>query len=121
MAIDVEKYRKRLLADKARLEADRVNVRGNGSDQDQVGDLTDYDPNHPGDRGSETFQRSKDMALVANIDAQLNLIQGALARMDAGTYGTCERCGKTIPAARLDAVPFASLCVEDQERIENTQ
>src|SRR5207244_5301830 len=122
MAIDLEKYRKRLLNERARLEADRANIRGpGGSDQDQVADLSDYDPNHPGDRGSETFQRTKDMALRANLDAQLNMIQGALARIDAGTYGTCERCGKPIPVARLDAVPYATLCIEDQEHIENAQ
>ena len=39
-------------------------------------------------------------------------LQRAIARIDAGTYGTCEGCGEPIPEARLEAVPYATRCVE---------
>jgi RNA polymerase-binding transcription factor DksA len=45
----------------------------------------------------------------------------ALARMEAGTYGTCVDCGKEIPEARLQFRPEASRCVEDQERFEESE
>jgi RNA polymerase-binding transcription factor DksA len=45
----------------------------------------------------------------------------ALARMEAGTYGTCVDCGKEIPEARLQFRPEASRCVEDQERFEENE
>jgi RNA polymerase-binding transcription factor DksA len=45
----------------------------------------------------------------------------ALARMEAGTYGTCVDCGKQIPEARLQFRPEASRCVEDQERFEENE
>lgn len=43
--------------------------------------------------------------------AELGRVRHALARLDAGTYSTCERCGEEIPSARLEAVPDTSLCV----------
>ena len=121
MALNVEKYRKRVLEEQARLEADRQRIRDDEGIGDQVGELANLDNNHPADQGTETFEKSKDMALLAILDAQLAQIRDALARMDAGTYGTCERCGKPIPEARLNAVPFATLCVEDQEYVERAQ
>ena len=49
--------------------------------------------------------------MVAEIDE-------ALARIDAGTYGTCSVCGAAIPEERLDAVPYATLCLDDKRRQE---
>jgi RNA polymerase-binding transcription factor DksA len=121
MALNVEKYRKRILEEKARIEADRQRIRDDEGIGDQVGELANLDNNHPADQGTETFEKSKDMALLSILDAQLVQIREALARIDAGTYGTCERCGKPIPEARLNALPFATLCVEDQEFVERSQ
>jgi DnaK suppressor protein len=43
-------------------------------------------------------------------------VQDALKRIEDGTYGKCITCGKQIPVARLEAVPWAAYCVEDQEK-----
>jgi DnaK suppressor protein len=51
---------------------------------------------------------------------EINAIQAALARVDAGTYGTCEACGEAIAPARLDARPAARRCIRCQERAERT-
>ena len=121
MALNVEKFRKRVLDEKARLEVDRQNIRDNQGIGGEVGELGNLDNNHPADQGTETYEKEKDMALLAILDGQLAQIRDALARMDAGTYGKCERCGKDIPEARLNAVPYTTLCVEDQEYVERAQ
>ncbi len=73
---------------------------------------------HMADLGTATFERDMDMALEENERAGLLEVTQALERMDAGTYGTCARCGAEIPVARLEAYPTASLCIackEDEE------
>ncbi|HJR45315.1 MAG TPA: TraR/DksA C4-type zinc finger protein [Actinomycetota bacterium] len=73
---------------------------------------------HPADVGSEVFERQKDIAIVQGFETELADIETALGRIEDGTYGTCETCGKTIPKERLEAKPAARFCVEDQARAE---
>src|SRR5919201_1579267 len=61
--------------------------------------------------GTATFERERDLSLENNIRDLLEKIDKALARMDEGTYGLCERCGKPIEKARIKALPYASLCI----------
>jgi len=56
-------------------------------------------------------ERERDLLLSAQARAAVDEIDHALAKMDAGTYGICERCGNPIPKARLKALPYAALCV----------
>jgi len=56
-------------------------------------------------------ERERDLLLSAQARAAVEEIDRALAKMDAGTYGVCERCGNPIPKARLKALPYAALCV----------
>ena len=56
-------------------------------------------------------ERERDLLLSAQARAAVDEIDKALAKMDAGTYGVCERCGHPIPKARLKALPYAALCV----------
>jgi RNA polymerase-binding transcription factor DksA len=65
------------------------------------------------------LDREVDESLDENAEVIVYEIDAALERMDAGTYGTCTRCGKPIPEERLAAVPYAVLCVtckRDEER-----
>ncbi|HVL06175.1 MAG TPA: TraR/DksA C4-type zinc finger protein [Acidimicrobiales bacterium] len=64
-----------------------------------------------GEGDTLNVERERDLALSAQARAAVDEIDRALAKMDAGTYGICERCGKDIPKARLKALPYASLCV----------
>ena len=64
-----------------------------------------------GEGDTLNVERERDLALSAQARAAVDEIDRALAKMDAGTYGVCERCGKDIPKARLKALPYASLCV----------
>ena len=56
-------------------------------------------------------ERERDLALSAQAMAAVEDIDRALAKIDAGTYGVCERCGQPIPKERLRALPYAALCV----------
>jgi DnaK suppressor protein len=63
---------------------------------------------------SQVFAQQRDLALHDRADAQLRLVDEALARIDAGTYGTCVRCGREISPERLEALPWAAHCIDCQ-------
>ncbi len=64
-----------------------------------------------GEGGTANVDREMDLVLSAQARAAVEEIDLALAKIDAGTYGLCERCGSEIPRARLEALPHAALCV----------
>ncbi|MDZ4169073.1 MAG: TraR/DksA C4-type zinc finger protein [Coriobacteriia bacterium] len=74
---------------------------------------------HMADQGSATFERELDLTLEENLRDQLVAVRNAVNRIDADTYGVCERCGVDIPEERLEAVPTASLCVKCKEAEES--
>ncbi len=63
------------------------------------------------DSGQVTAERGEADALASTLEDNLAAVDGALAKMDAGNYGSCESCDDTIVAERLDAVPSARLCI----------
>jgi RNA polymerase-binding transcription factor len=69
---------------------------------------------HPADAGSDTEAVSRELGQLEDIEAELREVEEALARLDAGTYGICEVCGKPIPDERLEAVPTARYHVEHE-------
>jgi DnaK suppressor protein len=73
---------------------------------------------HIADAGTEMFERSRDLSIVQDIEAQLADVDHAAARVSNGTYGTCEACGKPIGGDRLAARPAARFCIEDQQGAE---
>lgn len=72
----------------------------------------------PEEQSVADFVQDVDFALMEMKSATLAKIDDALRRLDEGRYGSCEDCGREIAAARLKAVPFASLCRECQEQQE---
>ena len=70
------------------------------------------------DAGTKAFEREQELALTQNAGELLLQTERALDRIDAGTYGVCESCGKPIGKARLLAFPRAILCVECKQRQE---
>jgi len=68
------------------------------------------------DAGSYTFERERDLSLSNNARDLIDKIGRALARIDRGTFGRCEACGNPIEPDRLDALPYATLCLEDARR-----
>jgi DnaK suppressor protein len=70
------------------------------------------------DLGAKTFEREHELALTHNARELLRQNEQALARLAAGTYGTCDSCGEPIGKARLQAFPRATLCVTCKQREE---
>lgn len=64
------------------------------------------------DAASATAERTERLGLVESLMTQLHDVDRALGRLAEGAYGTCHQCGKPIPAARLEARPESTLCVE---------
>jgi DnaK suppressor protein len=98
-----------LRADIERAETDIASRLG-----DAVGDAGD----DQADVGAKTFEREHELALTHNARELLAQNERAIARIDAGTYGTCESCGEAIGKARLQAFPRATLCVTCKQREE---
>ena len=67
------------------------------------------------DAGTTTFEREKDLSIEQNVRDLLSKIERALKRMDDGTYGICQRCGKPIEKARIKALPYVDLCIKDAQ------
>ncbi len=61
---------------------------------------------------THVFEQQRDLALRDHERAQLTLVEEALARLDAGTYGTCTSCGRRIATERLAAIPWVPTCIE---------
>ena len=72
---------------------------------------TNADDEHDPEGHTIAFERSQIGALVQQVRRHLAEVDAALARLDAGTYGLCERCGQQIGEARLDALPAARTCI----------
>jgi DnaK suppressor protein len=64
-----------------------------------------------GEGGTSNVDRELDLVLSAQARGAVVEIDRALAKIDTGNYGVCEQCGQPIPPARLQALPYASLCV----------
>ena len=67
------------------------------------------------DAGTATFEREKDLSIENNVRDLLHKIDRALKRMDDGTYGVCDICGKPIEKARIKALPYVDLCIKDAQ------
>lgn len=95
--------------------AEQSRVPGGGSTEE----LSNV-PLHLADRGTEEYLQDINLMLAANAGQLAEEVRDALARMDSGTYGQCENCGKAIADARLDALPYARYCVTCAQEIEST-
>jgi RNA polymerase-binding transcription factor DksA len=119
--MDTDLARQRLADERARLDGVKSTFDDEGlteqSESDSVGELSSYDQ-HQADMGTETFEREKDLSILEQVEAELADVEHALRRLDDGTYGTCEVCGKAIPDERLEAMPAARLCLEHQAEAE---
>ena len=81
------------------------------SAREEVGELSTYD-NHPGDMGTELYEREKDLALHIHAGDEADKVEHALAAMMNGSYGYCEVCKKEIPYERMEALPYTTFCID---------
>ena len=74
--------------------------------------------NHMADDATEVFDQASGLALHLNEQALLAQVDDALERMEKGDYGLCDRCGEEIDYARLEAIPYVTLCIRCQQHLE---
>ncbi|CAG0930744.1 General stress protein 16O [Thermoflexales bacterium] len=74
---------------------------------------------HPADEGTTAFDQARDLAVKVSAEHTLKLVDDALARLDNGTFGLCLDCGQEIDAARLEAIPYAPVCLSCQAKREH--
>jgi RNA polymerase-binding protein DksA len=108
----LEIERKRLVAELGELEADAqpADARREGS---PFGKREE--------EATESFEFEKRLALERQVRANLAEIEHALEKIKNGTYGLCDVCGQPIPPDRLDAVPFANVCLTCKAKYAKTR
>lgn len=111
---ELKVYKDRLLALRARLRGD-VNQLADAalkkSRSEATGDLSTM-PIHMADIGTDNFEQEFTLSLMENDGDALEQIEAALERIEESTFGLCEECGAKIPKARLNAIPYAALCIK---------
>ena len=114
--IDREKVEARL-RERAEEIAQRRAERSAQGDGARGSELADYDQ-HPADQGTETHDQELDETTDMILAEEQRQVEIAQQRLAEGRYGTCVDCGKDIPEARLEAIPEAVRCIDDQSRYE---
>jgi RNA polymerase-binding transcription factor len=114
MSIDTDRFRELLLAERERVRAALDNLHGDheGSLEDETDELGTANDNHLGDLATATLNREIDYSLEESSEQHLADIDAALKRIDDGTYGTCVVGGEQIDEERLEAMPWAALCID---------
>ena len=118
MSIDLDRFRRELESEQARLRHALAAVNHEGSLIEESGDLAIGSGDHLADSATDTFMRELDEGLGENAEHILGEIEEALRRIDVGTYGVCLVCGRSIGEDRLEAVPYATLCIDDKRALE---
>ena len=117
---ELRTYRDLLVGLRARLKGDLSQLTdealGNGQGENS-GNLSNV-PLHLADAATDAFDQEFDLSMIENEQETLNQIDEALGRVDAGTYGQCEGCGKPIAKPRLQALPYTSRCIECARAME---
>lgn len=112
----LEVFRSKIAGDLEHLEKDSLNQ----SQRDASGDLSGY-TFHMADVATDNFDREFNINLASTEQNALNLIDRALRKIKEGNYGFCETCSKPIPQKRLQAVPYAILCIKCQQSEEKNK
>ena len=117
--MNTEQARERLIAERDRLIEVRDAASRLSASSKQAGAGEQANPDQlPAEQANETIERELDLGVLLSVETELAQLQRALGRLDAGTYGRCEVCGKPIAEGRLEAKPAARYCVEDQAKAE---
>ena len=118
-SIDTERFREALLDERRRVEHALATLRDEhrGSLDEEVEEIGASD-NHLAETATATLGREIDYTLGENSGQVLAAIDSALQRIDEGTYGSCVSCGGQIRYERLEATPWASLCIDCKRKAE---
>jgi DnaK suppressor protein len=120
-AVDTERFRTLLVEQRqAVVDAlEHLHRENRGSLEEGTGELVSGSADqHMADTATETVDREIDYTLEEHDERMLLAIDAALARIDKGTFGTCVNCGAQIAEARLEAMPWATLCIDCKRKEE---
>ena len=116
----INKFKKKLEAEREQLfsmleqhQEEREKVRLSEASAERSPDPTSADG------GSMAFELEKELTLDENTKHLLNQVEHALVLIKKKKYGNCENCGEPIPVARLEALPYATLCKECAELLDS--
>jgi DnaK suppressor protein len=120
MTIDTERYETLLLEERERVERTIARLREDhpGRIDEEVEEISATQDNHLAETATVTLDREIDYTLEENSTRMLAQIDAALKRVSDGTYGKCTSCGSEIAAARLEAYPWAALCIDCKRQTE---
>jgi len=115
---DTDRFRTVLLEERERVRSalDNLHEENPGTATDEK--TEDAFDNHLADTATETYDRELDYTLEENSENVLKEIEAALERIDGGEYGICTNCGREIAIERLEARPWATLCIDCQRQSE---
>jgi RNA polymerase-binding transcription factor len=113
----VDRFRKRLEDERARLLTmiDEYEQELEGARLSESSSDRSPDPGNA-EASSAKLEYAKELSIEQNTVDVLSKVEHALERVEEGTYGTCEVCGRTIPMARLDVLPYTTFCVDHAKR-----
>jgi DnaK suppressor protein len=113
---ELDDLRDRLVTEQGELEVQLRTIEEHSfaATQSDISGEVSFDEENA-DAGTFTFERERDLSIENNVRDLLRKIERALGRLDEGTYGICERCGKPIEKARLKALPYVDLCIKDAQ------
>lgn len=106
---DFTLHRERLLTLRARVQGESTHM-----EHDALKDhsKTTSIPTDMAELGSDNADQELTFSLLGSDKDTLDQIEAAIQRIEDGSYGRCEACGEQIPETRLDAIPYAALCVQ---------
>ncbi len=119
---ETETVRRRLESLLRRLDRDRAQLKDEalqGTGGEASGSLSDV-PLHLADLGTHDFEEEVTLSLLQNEEQLIEEINAALARLEQGTFGTCEGCRRPIARDRLQALPYARYCTSCAQRLEKS-
>ena len=113
---EIGELRERLTSEREELAAQLTTIEDQAfaaTQSDMSGDVGVDDES--ADAGTATFEREKELSIEQNVRDLIQKIDRALKRIEDGTYGICEVCGKPIEKARIKALPYVDLCIKDAQ------
>jgi DnaK suppressor protein len=119
-AAELKEFRALLKEMKRRLSGDIEKLEDAGFRKQQDGGDLSSMPLHMADQGTDSFEQDITLGLMETEGDELQEIDEALDRIKEGTYGICELCHKAVPKGRLQAIPYARLCVPCKTKEEGS-
>jgi RNA polymerase-binding protein DksA len=110
--VDRRTLKQRLLEERERVSREIAELDADLSESlEEISGESPYDQ-HMAETAAVTLDREIDLTLQENARATLTQIDRAMEKLENGSYGRCDKCGKPIGQGRLDIAPFATLCVD---------